>query len=88
MRTAPFFADLLARRLPGAALDWFKTASSEIAGGVDDQRFAALLSLASRHARRTPLAPSAEERAQAGRLLPGFDPERWRPEAVAGRPPE
>jgi hypothetical protein len=77
VRTAPFLADLLARRLPGAALDWVNTASAEIAGGVDDQRFAALLSLASRHARRAPLAPSAEERAQAERLLPGFDPERW-----------
>jgi len=77
VRTAAFISDLLARRLPGAALDWVRTASGEIAGGADDARFAALIALASRHARRAPLAPDARERAEAERLLPGFNPERW-----------
>jgi len=77
MATGPFLTGLLEGRLSGAARDWLATARGEVAGGVDDARFAALLSLASRHARRAPLAPSASERAEAERLLPGFDPERW-----------
>jgi hypothetical protein len=67
----------LAARLFGAALDWQRGAQAEIAGGVSVERFSALLSTASRHAKRVPLGPSAAERAAAAAALPGFEPERW-----------
>jgi hypothetical protein len=41
------------------------------------ERFCALFSLVARHVRRIPLAPSADERAAAARLVEGWNPERW-----------
>src|SRR5262249_5716156 len=51
--------------------------TAEVARGVDDGRFAALIALASRHAPRAKLAPSAGELDAAGRALEGWNPERW-----------
>jgi len=65
-----------ARLAPGA-LQWLKAASAEIADGSSSVRFSALLALASRHARRRPLAPTASELEAAARLVPGWNPERW-----------
>ena len=74
---APLLDDLLAGRLAAAARDFAASASREIAAGADDARFGALLSAASRHARREPLAPTPEERFQLAALLPGCEIERW-----------
>jgi len=65
-----------ARLAPGA-LQFLKSATAEIADGTSQARFCALISLASRHARRRPLAPVASELEAAARLLPGWTPERW-----------
>lgn len=64
-------------RLAPSSLQFLKTASAEIADGPTNTRFCALLALASRHARRRPLAPTAAELEAATRLLPGWTPERW-----------
>ena len=41
------------------------------------QRWASLFSMASRHAPRGGLEPTETERAEASRLVPGWNPERW-----------
>lgn len=64
-------------RLSTSALKFLKGATAEIADGTSNARFCALLSLASRHARRRPLAPAASELETAARILPGWNPERW-----------
>jgi len=68
---------MLERRLEGRALDWYGERQAEVADGVDDERFASGISRASRFAPRGRLAPDAEERAEAARALPGWNPERW-----------
>jgi len=65
-----------ARLAPGA-LAWLKAATAEVADGPSSARFCALLALASRHARRRPLVPGEAELEAAGRLVPGWNPERW-----------
>ncbi len=67
----------------GARLDevgraWHAEAAAEIAGGVSDTRFAALLALASRHCRAGLMRATAEEREEARALHKGWDPERWK----------
>ena len=64
-------------RLALAGQAWSGSAATEIAKGVSAERFGALLSLASRHVPRRPLAPTAEERRDAAALLPGLEVERW-----------
>jgi hypothetical protein len=62
----------------GPALAWFKEASTEVADGVADGRFATLISMASRHARdSTPLAPTETELRSAASAVEGWNPERW-----------
>jgi len=69
---------MLESRLSQQALTWLKPVSAEIADGVGDTRFCALLSLASRHARSgVPLEPSEKECEAAGRVIEGWNPERW-----------
>jgi hypothetical protein len=68
---------LLAARLAPDARRWLEASAMEIAGGAGVERFCALFSLAARHARRVPLAPSTEERGAAARLVEGWNPERW-----------
>src|SRR5262245_2200587 len=67
----------LATRLGAPARAWVEQAAAEIARGVAVERFGALLSMASRHARRELLAPTADERGAAARILEGWEPERW-----------
>jgi hypothetical protein len=67
----------LEARLEAAALRWLRSASAEIADGLPDARFAALIALASRHAGRAPLALGEEELGAAERALEGWNPERW-----------
>ncbi len=69
--------DFLERRMPDAGAGWLEKTVAEIGTGASGQRLAALLSMASRHAPRGPLGPSAAERDEAGRALAGWDPERW-----------
>jgi hypothetical protein len=76
-RTLPFLRSLLEARLADEARAWAFDAGAEIHRGVDAGRFCALIALASRHARDEALAPSDEERREAGELLEGWDPERW-----------
>lgn len=72
-----WLAAALEQRLSVAGREFQVKARAEIAARCDDARFAELLSLASRFVSATPLAPGAEELAAAGRLLPGWNPERW-----------
>lgn len=68
---------LLATRLPSGASAWLEGHGAEIGRGVSHDRFAALISLASRFAPRSALAPSRDEIDAAQALLPGWNPERW-----------
>jgi hypothetical protein len=68
---------MLRARLDAGASAFLEESSEAIAGGLDATAFASRLSLASRKAPRRALAPTAEERASAGRILPGWNPERW-----------
>ena len=69
---------MLEPRLSDGARRWFRSASAELADGVSDARFCALLSLASRHARDSrPLDPGADDRTAAERAVEGWNPERW-----------
>ena len=77
MTPLSFLRGLVDARLAPGAVSWLEGSAGEIRGGTSDERFSALLSLASRYARRVPLAPSVEERANAERLVQGWNPERW-----------
>jgi len=69
---------MLERRLDDGTRSWFQETSKEVADRDDVRHFATFFSMASRHARdRVPLAPSAEEREAAGRVVEGWNPERW-----------
>jgi hypothetical protein len=72
-----FLAALLSTRSERRALEWIEDAGREIASGVPHARFAALVSLACRHAPRGALSPSPREIEQASELLEGWNPERW-----------
>ena len=69
--------DFLAARLDAKALDFLKQRSEEIANGVSKHRFAELISVASRYARRKPLALSLAECGAARESITGWNPERW-----------
>jgi hypothetical protein len=79
----PLFRELLEPRLAAPARAWLAAAAEEIARGAADERFGALLSAASRHARREPLAPNDDGRARAAALTDerdgfgGVELERW-----------
>jgi len=75
--TGPLIERMLQARLAPTAWTWLEGARREIAGGVATERFCALLSTASRHAKRAPLAPTDDELAAAADALAGFTPERW-----------
>jgi hypothetical protein len=68
-------------RLPPPGQAWLDGAVAEIselgAGGGADERFGALLSGASRHAHRQPLAPTDAERGSARAAVEGLEIERW-----------
>jgi hypothetical protein len=68
---------LLAPRESEAGWRWLQDAAAEIERGVDPVRFGGLLSLASRYARRGPLAPTRAEIVQADEVCTGWSPERW-----------
>jgi hypothetical protein len=70
-------AAMLRRRLPARAAAWLEASSDEIRGGVTSLRFASLLSLASREARRHALEPDAREADAAWQSLPGWRLEGW-----------
>lgn len=77
MTVLAYLRGLLTVRLAPEARRWFEASAMEIAGGASAERFCAVFSLAARHARRVPLAPSTEERDAAARLVEGWNPERW-----------
>jgi len=72
-----FLRKLLDGRLSAGARKWLKSAASEVSNGPTNTRFCALFSQCSRHARREPLAPTEAEVAAAGRMVEGWNPERW-----------
>ena len=68
----------LSARCDDRQLAWADTQVAALEGGdVSDERFAQLLSLASRFAPKRPLEPTAEQCATAAALLEGWNPERW-----------
>jgi hypothetical protein len=69
--------EMLASRLTGQAASWLGAARTGIARGVDPERFCGLISIASRHVPKTPLAPAEEEIARAAKACEGWNPERW-----------
>lgn len=69
--------ELLAARLAPASLEWARAAQAELALGVSDVRFAALVSLASRHGRGGLLECNAAERTASAAVLEGWDPFHW-----------
>jgi len=75
--TRAFLTRLLEHRLDPQGVEWLKTAVVEVQSGVDDVRFAGLVSMASRFARGQALAPTPEELAEAAALLDDWIPERW-----------
>jgi hypothetical protein len=77
MTPLAYLRGLLGTRLAPDARRWLEASAMEIAGGAGVERFCALFSLAARHARRVPLAPSAEDRGAAARMVEGWNPERW-----------
>lgn len=58
-------------------LVWFEKTCAEVSGGVSETRFAGLISMASRFARRKPIGVSGSALAQASALVTGWNPERW-----------
>lgn len=67
----------LEARLDERGLEWLSGARSELGAGVSSARFASLISLASRYARRKPAELSAEERDGLRGLVEGCDPQAW-----------
>lgn len=67
----------LTERLDSNGRNFFDEARVEIAAGACDNRFCQIIALASRHARRKPLAPTDVERGVAAEVLPGWDPVDW-----------
>ena len=59
------------------ALAWYDKSCAEVAAGASDTRFATLISMASRNARRREAQLSSQAVEQAGALLAGWNPERW-----------
>ncbi len=72
-----FLRQLLRNRLDRGAREWFKGITTEIAEGASDARFCSLLSLASRHAPRGPLAPDGDELGRSRKAVEGWSVERW-----------
>lgn len=70
-------ADLLEPRLGDKGREFWNKSRQELDAGVSRQRFAALLAMASRHAKRQPLALTADERQRAGQPIPGWSPAAW-----------
>lgn len=70
-------AQLLEPRLSDAALDFWQKAQREVAAGAERSRFSALISMASRHAKRVPLALTETELAACEHAAPGWSPKRW-----------
>ena len=68
---------MLTTRLAPKGLDWLEAREAEITAGIDGERLATLVSLASRFAPRGPLAPTVDEISLADAVLPGWNPERW-----------
>ncbi len=77
MRPSEHLESWLQSRLSDSAREWLDQARHEIAAGVTIDRFCALLSVASRHARLRALELSAEDGPAAQGELPGWNPERW-----------
>lgn len=69
--------DFLAARLDAKALSFVKNTQAEIVAGCADARFSVLISLASRHIPRLPLAPSAAEIQAAAQAVIGWNPQAW-----------
>ena len=70
-------ADMLAARLDERQRGWLADRRRTLAGAPPAARLAESLSLASRFAPRTKLAPTEAERAAASASLAGWNPERW-----------
>jgi len=77
VRPHEVLSGLLAARLEPGSQAWLADAQRELTAGTSPTRFAELVALCSRHVKRAPLAPTAQERERAGAALEGWDPERW-----------
>jgi hypothetical protein len=77
MSTLRLLRAWLESRLDDKAATWLARASGEVSTGVDDGRFCALFSMASRYAPRGLLTPTEDERTAAATQLEGWNPERW-----------
>ncbi|WP_049721123.1 EboA domain-containing protein [Gilvimarinus polysaccharolyticus] len=76
-QTIILLAQLLEPRLSDAALDFWQKSQREIAAGAEHSRFSALISMASRHAKRVPLTLSEPELAACKNAAPDWAPQHW-----------
>jgi len=74
---AQWAEEALRSRLSESACAWLEKSAHELRAGVDANRFCALFSSASRHARAVSAKLTLAEFAAAGELVPGWNPERW-----------
>lgn len=77
MSTSDFLIQLLDRHLSDPAREFRDEVIDEIAGGARGQRFAGLLSMASRYTKRQSLALTDADLAQAEACVPGWSPRAW-----------
>lgn len=75
--TLSIINDWLAARLDAKALSFVNNTQAEILAGIADKRFSVLISLASRHIPRVPLAPSVAELQAAAKIVTGWNPQAW-----------
>ncbi|WP_157960350.1 EboA domain-containing protein [Marinimicrobium alkaliphilum] len=75
--TTAFLVQLLKDRADEKLLSFWQNAHEELAKGVDRSRFSALISLASRYAKRHPLTLDPAQSARAQTMLPGWTPAAW-----------
>lgn len=68
---------VLAVRVNSTTQEFIQRTQDQISTGVTDDRFTQLVSLASRHVPRQPLAPSGAELERAAALIPGWSPKAW-----------
>ncbi|BFM21726.1 EboA domain-containing protein [Gilvimarinus japonicus] len=76
-QTTATLAQLLEPRLSDAALDFWQKSQREVAAGVERSRFSALISMASRHAKRVPLRLTEAELAACESAKPGWRAQNW-----------
>lgn len=83
MTPSDLLLDALARAVAPAALDWLRGEIGRQREAVDERKLGIALGLAGRKIGRTQLALTDDERASAGKLSAGWQPELWAADEAA-----